>query len=80
MGHVDPTGQQHLFYVAVAQGKAVVEPDAMADDLAGKAVMLVALGGSGWRHVWLSIGVGAWFVRVHHRREYLTGQAAGSTT
>jgi hypothetical protein len=26
------------------------------------------------------IGVCEWFVGVHHRSEYLTGQAAGSTT
>src|ERR687886_1289474 len=46
------------------QGEAIVEPDAMADDLAGKAVMFVACGISGWRHVWLPIGVCTWFVRV----------------
>jgi hypothetical protein len=28
----------------------------------------------------LPIGVFAWFVRVHHRSEYLTGQEARSTT
>src|SRR5262249_49864939 len=36
---------------AVAQREAIVEPDPMADDLAGKAVMFVACGISGWRHV-----------------------------
>jgi hypothetical protein len=43
-------------------------------------VVLVAFGVSGWRHVWLPIGVLAWFVRVRHRSEYLTGQEARSTT
>ena len=52
----------------------------MADDLAGKAVILVAFGGSGWRHIGLPIGIYAWFVRVHHWNEYLTGQEAWSTT
>ena len=80
MGDVDPALEQELLHVAITQGEAVVEPDAMADDLAGTAVVYVALGVSGWRHVWLPIGVCAWFVRVHHRREYLTGQAVGSTT
>jgi hypothetical protein len=55
MGHLDPTGQQHLFYVAVTQREAIIEPDPMTDDFAGKAVMFVALGVSGWRHGWLPI-------------------------
>ena len=42
---------------------AIIEPDAMADDFAGKAVIFVALGVSGWRHVWLPIGVCEWFLR-----------------
>jgi hypothetical protein len=80
MSHLDPTGQQHLFYVAVTQREAIIEPDPMTDDFARKAVVLVACGVSGWRHVWLPIEVFAWFLRVHHRSEYLTGQEAGSTT
>ena len=80
MSDVDTALAQDLLHVAIAQGEAVVEPDPMADDLAGKAVMFVALGVSGWRHVWLPIGVWEWFLRVHHRSEYLMGQAGGSTT
>ena len=80
MGDVDPACQQEFFHVAVTQREAIIEPDAMADDLAGEAMVLIAFGGSGWRHVWLPIGVCAWFLRVHHRRKYLTGQEAGSTT
>src|SRR6516165_10453130 len=72
--HLDTAFKHHLFDVAIAQGEAVIEPDAMADDLAGKAVVCVACGVSGWRHVWLPIVVFEWFVRLHHRREYLTGQ------
>jgi site-specific DNA recombinase len=49
--HIDTAFKHHLFDVAIAQGEAVIEPDAMADDLAGKAVILVAGGISGWRHI-----------------------------
>jgi hypothetical protein len=51
MGDGDATLEQQFFHVAVAQGEAIIEPDAMADDLAGEAVMFVSFGGSGWRHV-----------------------------
>src|SRR5215471_6817543 len=44
MGDVDPAFEQQFLHVAVAQGEAVIEPDAMAEDLAGKAVIFVALG------------------------------------
>jgi hypothetical protein len=33
------------------QREAIIEPDAMADDLAGEVMVLVAFGVSGWRHV-----------------------------
>src|SRR5215471_2993309 len=55
MGHVDATLEQDLLYVAVAQREAIIEPDAMADDLAGEAMVLVAFGVSGWRHVGLPL-------------------------
>jgi hypothetical protein len=51
MGHHNPTGEHHLFYVAVTQAEAIIQPDAMTDDLARKAVIFVACGISGWRHV-----------------------------
>ena len=51
MGDVDPAFEQQLLHVAVAQGEAIIESDAMADDLPGEAVVLVAFGVSGWRHV-----------------------------
>jgi hypothetical protein len=40
MGDVDPAFKQQLLHVAVTQREAIREPDAMADDLAGKAVIL----------------------------------------
>src|SRR3954447_11582664 len=45
MAHVDAAGGQHLFHHAQAQRKAEVEPNGVADDLAGKA--LVGVGGLG---------------------------------
>ena len=80
VGHVDAALEQQFLHVAVTQREAIVEPDPMADDLYGETVIFVAFRVSGWRHVWLPIGVCEWFVRVHHRSEYLTGQEARSTT
>jgi hypothetical protein len=57
MGHVDAALEQEFLHVAVAQREAIIQPDAMADDLPGEAVVFVAFGGSEWRHVWLPIGV-----------------------
>jgi site-specific DNA recombinase len=51
MRDVDAALEQDLFHVTVAQREAIIEPDAMADDLAGEAVVLVACGVSGWRHI-----------------------------
>src|SRR5215468_5955228 len=80
VGHRDAALEQDLLHVAVAQWEAIIEPDAMANDLPREAVVFVAFGVSGWRHVWLPIGVYVWFVRVHYRSEYRMGQAVGSTT
>ena len=55
-GHSDAAFEQEFLHVAIAQGEAIVEPDAMADDLAGKAVIFVALRVSRWCYVWLPIG------------------------
>src|SRR5262249_17856948 len=51
MGDVDTAFEQQFLHVTIAQREAVIEPDPMADDLAGKAVIFVALGVSRWRHV-----------------------------
>jgi hypothetical protein len=51
MGHVDAALEQEFLHVTVAQRKTIIEPDSMADDLAGKAVVLVACRGSGWSHI-----------------------------
>jgi hypothetical protein len=44
-----------FFHIAVAQGEAIVELDAMTDDLPREAVILVALIGGWSSHVWLPI-------------------------
>ena len=51
VGHRDAAFEQELFHVAVAQGEAIVEPDPVADDVARKAVVLVAFAGSRRGHV-----------------------------
>jgi hypothetical protein len=50
-GYSEATLAQQCVHVAGAQGEAIREPDAMADDLTGEAVVLVAFRVSGWRHV-----------------------------
>src|SRR5215470_2393192 len=51
--HDDAAFEQEFFYVTVAQGEAIVEPDPMADDFARKAVILVTLIGGWSSHGWL---------------------------
>jgi hypothetical protein len=43
----DATGEQELFYVAVAQTEVEVQPDAMADDFYGRTMMPVIIR-TGW--------------------------------
>jgi hypothetical protein len=51
MGHVDAAFAQQFLHVAVAEREVIIQPDAMADDLAREAVILVVVRVSGWRHV-----------------------------
>src|SRR5215470_8092618 len=55
VGHDDAAFEQEFLHVAVAQGEAIVEPDAVTDDFTGKAVILVTLSGGWSSHVWLPI-------------------------
>jgi len=55
VGHHDAALEQELFYVAVAQGEAIGEPDPVADDFARTAVVLVTFGVCGWSHAWMPI-------------------------
>jgi hypothetical protein len=42
--HDHPADEQEFFHVTVAQTEAVIQPDAMADDLSREAVILVSAG------------------------------------
>src|SRR4029450_8875939 len=55
VGHGDTTFEQEFLHIAIAQGEAIVEPDAMTDNFTGKAVVLVTLGVGRKGHVWLPI-------------------------
>jgi hypothetical protein len=44
VGDDDSTGEQQLFDIAVAEAEAVVQPDAVADDLGRKTVVFVQVG------------------------------------
>jgi hypothetical protein len=79
MGDVDPAFAQQFLPVVVTQEESRVEPDAVADHLAWKAVMFVALGGGGRGHVWLPLGVCSWFLRDQHSSDYVPRQAGGPT-
>jgi hypothetical protein len=45
VGHGDAALEQELLHIAVAQRAAIIEPDSMADEITGEAVVLVAFGG-----------------------------------
>src|SRR5262245_47767858 len=60
MRDVDTAFKESLLHVAVAQGEAIIEPDAMVDDLTGEAVVFVACGISRWRHVGRPLLRGDW--------------------
>jgi len=80
MRDVDTACKEELLHVAVAQGEARSEPDARADDLTGDAVVCVALGVSGWRHVGLLLLRLARSVRGHRGGHDVTGWEGWSTT
>ena len=61
MGDIDPAFEQQLLHITVAQGESIIEPDAVANNLARKAVIFVALGDGRRGHVWLPIGRFCWF-------------------
>src|SRR5215475_13376857 len=81
IGHVDAAFEQQLLHVAVAQVKAIVEPDAMTDDFAGKAVMFVALGVGGRGHAWLPLcACGVMDHGGQQRGDYVMGSGGRSTS
>ena len=42
-GHHNPTDEEQLFDIPLAQAEAIVEPDLVADNLGGKTMVLVVL-------------------------------------
>jgi hypothetical protein len=48
IAHENPDGEQALFHIAIAETEAEVQPDAMANDLGWKTVMLVMVLGCKW--------------------------------
>jgi hypothetical protein len=42
--HNDPTGEPELFDITLAEARTEIQPDAMADDLRGEAVVFIAVG------------------------------------
>src|SRR5215470_523138 len=52
VGHCDAAFEQEFLHVAIAQGEAIGEPDAMTDNFTGKAVVLVTLGVGRRGYVW----------------------------
>src|SRR5215475_9616155 len=44
VGHGDTAFEQQFLHITVAQGEPIVEPDPMADNFAGKTVVLVTFG------------------------------------
>jgi hypothetical protein len=43
IGHDDATYKEQLFDITVTETEPIVQPDAMADDLSGEAMVLVAV-------------------------------------
>ena len=80
MGDVDAALEQEFFHVAIAQREAIVEPDAMADDLAGEAMVLVAFGGQRVASCRLPFLRFAWSVRGHRRGHDVMSWKRRSTT
>jgi hypothetical protein len=50
VGDDDPTGEQQLFDVPIAEAEAVIEPDAVADDLGRETMMFIRVGWCGSVH------------------------------
>jgi hypothetical protein len=44
VGHVNAAFEQEFWHIAVAQGEAIGEPDTVADDFTGKAIVFIVLG------------------------------------
>ena len=72
MGHGHTAFEQQFLHFAVAQSEAIGEPDPVADDCAGKAVVLGAHGVGRRSHAWLPILEFTDSLRGHRRGDYVT--------
>ena len=80
VGHVDAALEQEFLSIAVAQREAIIQPDAMTNDLPRKAVVLVAFGDQRVASCRLPLLRFAWSVREHHGGHYVTDWEGWSTT
>jgi hypothetical protein len=55
VGHGDTASEEEFLHIAVTQGEAIVEPDTMADDVDGEAVVLIVHGAGRRGHIGLPI-------------------------
>jgi hypothetical protein len=81
IGHLDAAFEQELLHVAVAQLKAIVAPDPVTDDVAGKAVIFVGLGVGGRGYAWLPLcACGVMDHGGRQRGDYVMGSGGRPTT
>jgi hypothetical protein len=73
-------GKQDELLSLLDGNSPVVKPDAVANDFAGKTVVLVAFSVSGRSHGSCLFWGLAWTVREHHRRHYVMSWKRGATT
>jgi hypothetical protein len=55
VGHGNTAFEEEFLHIAVAHGEAIIEPDPVADDFAGKAMVLISHGGGQRGHAGLPI-------------------------
>jgi hypothetical protein len=71
VGDFDTPFEKDFLNVSVAQGEPIIEPNAMADDLRGKAVVFVSVGLSWRRHIGCLCGFDG-SARVRRWGDYVT--------
>jgi hypothetical protein len=78
--HDDATFEQEFLHITVAQGEAIIEPDAVTDDCSRKAVVFVTLGAGRRGYALLPILGFVCSVRGASMGDYVMGWEPGSTT
>jgi hypothetical protein len=80
VGHGDAAFAQEFLHVAVAQGEPIIQPDPVADDCTGKAVVLVTRGVGRRGHAWGPILGCMCSLRGHRRGDDVTAEKGWSTS